>query len=288
MNNTSKTLLIAGCGYVGLALSRHMVSQGWSVWGLRRTAGAGPLIEQAGARPLIADLTDRRTLASLPVVDRVVCCQAPGRNGDYRVTYLKTANNLVSILNELPLVKLVWVSSTSVYGQSSGEWVDELTPPQPSSPQAQWLLEAESVMRSARCGTIVLRLGGIYGPGRDRLNLLRGGRVAIESDAYLNQVHIDDVVGIIDCLLERGQVGGVYLGVDDEPVKRRVFYQWLARQRGIILPVGAPREENNPPQELGKRCSNRKIRELGYQFRYPNYRMGFLSFLNEAYPDGNM
>ena len=274
-------VLIAGCGYVGLALSRHLAKESWSVWGLRRSESARDELKAAGAVPLIANLANRQTLSGLPVVDYVVSCQAPGKGGrDYRSTYLEGARNLIEAIRSKAPKKFLWVSSTSVYGQSNDEWVNEETMPEPASENAGILLEAESVVLNSPFPSLVLRLGGIYGPGRERFQLLQNGTVSVHDPGYLNHIHVDDVVRLIRFLLECGAPGEVYLGVDDEPVLRSGFYRWLADRAGIE-PAGA-RAPDRMRSVTSKRCSNQKIKSLGFVFKYPTYREGFSNLMPQA------
>ncbi len=272
-----RTILIAGCGYVGLALSRHFSAQGTTVLGLRRSAAKAGELRAAGADPVIADLTDPATLTSLPAADYVVACQAPGRGPsvNYRATYLEGTRNLVRAMAARPPKRMVVISSTRVYGDAEGGWVDEATPAHPASEEGRILLEAEAVALAAPFPVIVLRLGGIYGPGKDRLSILRSGGPP-DLTGYINQVHVDDVVGMIVCLFARGTPGDVYLGVDDAPALKADCYAWVAERAGIAwLPASRPA----PGATEGKRCSNRKIRALGYAFCFPDYRAGFSSVL---------
>ena len=267
-----RTVLIAGCGYVGLALCRHLHAAGCAVWGLRRDPNAAGLIVEAGGAPVIADLLRPETLASLPPVEAVVSCQAPRRGRDgYRETYLEATRNLLLALERRPPKTLLCISSTRVYGEARGAWVDEATPPEPDSDEGRILLEAERLVLSSSIPSMVLRLAGIYGPGRDRRRLLSAPQETSELSGYLNQIHLDDVVGVIALLLSRGTPGEVYLGVDEEPVSKAVFYPWLAEQAGIDWPTRA----GAPAAPSGKRCSNRKLKALGYRFRHPDFRSGF-------------
>lgn len=267
-------LLIAGCGYVGLALSRHLAKQGWSVWGLRRSESARDELERAGVTPIMADLTRPQSLCDLPVVDYVVSCQAPGRSEqNYRSTYLDGARNLIEAIRTKAPQKFLWLSSTSVYGQSSDEWVSEETTPEPASEHARILLEAESVVLHSSFQSLVVRLGGVYGPGRERTPLLQNGTVSVNDPGYMNHIHVDDVVRLIQFLLEGGTAGEIYLGVDDEPVLRSEFYRWLAKKADLELPASRARV---PARSVtSKRCSNQKIKSLGFVFKYPTYREGF-------------
>ncbi len=270
-------ILIAGCGYTGIALGRRLLGEGWRVWGLRRSVVGTARLRESKITPVTADLSDPHTLRKLPAVDYVVAAQAPGRDGLARHIYVDGTRHLIAAVAAHPPTRLLSISSTNVYGHSAGEWVDEDTPPDPRSDRSRVLLEMEQTALSAPFPAIVLRLGGIYGPGRDRTTLLRDNAPALAAAGYLNHIHLDDAVGMMHYLLQRGQPGQVYLGVDDEPVERRVFYAWLAQQAGLPLPELA----TAPPSQTdtSKRCSNKKITALGYRLRYPTYRTGFPSVL---------
>ncbi len=261
------SLLVAGCGYLGLRVCREATSMGWKVWGLRRNPEAAGLIREMGGEAIIADLTDLRTLTGLPPVSYAVSCQGAGRGADYRLTYLEGTKNLVAALEKQPPRQFLWISSTRVYGQTNGEWVDEATDPKPFSDEGRILLESEKAALSAPFPSLVLRSAGIYGPGRDRTKLLKGD--SVDLGGWANQIHVDDLAGLILLLLEKGRSGEVYLGVDDRPVLKSEFYPWLARQTGVPLPPAGPAGSGT------KRISNGKVKALGYVFKYPDYLSGF-------------
>jgi nucleoside-diphosphate-sugar epimerase len=277
-------LLIAGCGYVGLALSRAVSREGWTVWGLRRDPGSIRQLEEAGARPLIADLTQPVTLAALPAAEYVVAAHAPGRRTErYRATYLEGTQHLLAALTRQPPKRFVGISSTRVYGQTQGEWVDETSPTQPFDEEGRVLLEMESAILAAPFPSIVLRLAGIYGPGRDPLRRVREGRVSARDPGYLNHIHVEDVVGIICLLLERGAPREIYLGVDEEPVVRAQLYAWMAQRTGEPLPEPGPGPSG---RTIGnKRCRNATLKALGYVWRYPTYREGLPTLMTTGASD---
>ncbi|MCM8794278.1 MAG: SDR family oxidoreductase [Candidatus Omnitrophica bacterium] len=268
------SVLIAGCGYYGLFLARRLSSEGSRVWGLRRDPQARDLIRQAGAEPVIADLTDPVTLRGLPPADWVVSCQGAGRGADYRKTYLEGAKNLLAALHRRPPHKWIWISSIRVYSQDRGEWIDEQTPPDPKTEEARALWEAESVVLSAPFFSLVIRPAGIYGPGRDRTKILRDG-AAWAAGGYLNNIHIEDLVELTLFLAEKGKDKEIYLAADGHPVFRKEFYSWLAGEAGIPAPPGRPEQG----ESAGKRCSNRKVTGLGFSFRYPDPKAGFAAVL---------
>jgi nucleoside-diphosphate-sugar epimerase len=271
-------LLIVGCGYLGLALSRHMHRRGWTVFGLRRGTQAAQELARCGAQLVVADLTQPATLAHLPLADAVVACVAPGPQDDFRATYVDGARHLIEALTPDPPRRLLWVSTTAVYGQKQGEWVDEATPPQPATARAKLQVEAEAIVQAAPFPTVILRLAGLYGPGRDRLRLLKEGEAPLYASAYLNQIHVDDAVGMIEHLLARSEPESLYLGADDEPVMKTEFYGWLAKTAGIGLPL-LTRPIGDEHALTNKRCTNKKIKISGYRFKYPNYRVGFTEVL---------
>ncbi len=280
-------VLIAGCGYIGSSLGVELVRQGHKVFGLRRSRSAEAELKAAGIEPLSADISQATELAALPsAYDWVVDCVSAGLGGGpaaYKAAYLEGMTNLLAWLQPAPPNKFVYTSSTSVYGQTGGETVDETSPAEPSAETGKILVATENkLLSAARKGfpAIVLRLAGIYGPGRGYwLKQVVSGQARLEGagDRVLNMVHRDDVAGAILTALERGQPGEVYNVVDDEPVTQRAFFQGLSAFLGKPMP--SPAAEPAPPSKRGlsnKQVSNRKLKtELGYRFKYPTFREGF-------------
>lgn len=265
-------VLIAGCGYVGSELARRL-AEDHDVWGLRRTAGELP----AGVRPLAGDVTDPSTLELPDDVDALVYAVSPGRREEaaYRAAYVHGLRTVLTALGSRP-ARLLFVSSTAVYGQSDGSVVDEESPTDPSSFAGRVLLEAEAVAQAA--GGSVLRLAGIYGPGRTRLiDQVRAGEATYPSpDVHTNRIHRDDGAGALAHLLTLGDPAPVYLGVDDDPAPRGEVLRWLADR------LDAPRPHEAPDARTrggDKRCSNARLRASGYDLTYPSYRDGYAAML---------
>ena len=280
-------VLIIGCGYVGVPLGRRLVELGHAVWGLRRSASAEEELRAAGIQPVHADITRREELEGLPRdYDWVVNLVSSGRGWveDYERIYLAGTRILVDWLGG-SLKKFVYASSTSVYGQTGGERVNESSLAEPRSATSRVLVETEALLQRAwreqGFPAVVLRLAGIYGPGRGHLfkRFLRGEAEMVgEGERLLNMIHLEDVVGIMLAALERARPGEILNAVDDEPVPERAFYEWLAEQTGRELPPSRRAEEFEGRKRglTNKRVLNARLKEaLGYEFRHPTYREGY-------------
>ncbi len=280
-------VLIAGCGYTGAALGLRLAGEGHIVWGLRRRAEGLP----PGILPLGADLTDPRSLKSLPPgLDSVFYTAGADGSGEeaYRAAYLTGPALLLEALEaqgQRP-GRLVFTSSTAVYAQSSGEWVDETSPAAPADFRGALLLEGERLLLGGPFPATVVRLAGIYGPGRTRLigRVRRGEAVCPEGPPiYTNRIHRDDAAGALRHLMALERPEALYLGADHEPAERCEVLRWLAGKLGAPPPRQAPLSGAEPSRpRSNKRCSNARLLASGYRFRYPSYREGYGAILEEA------
>ena len=252
-------VLIAGCGYVGSRLAVELNASGCDVLALKRDPST-----LVGVETMAADLTEPSTL-TLPEVDVAFFTAAPdaGDEDVYRATYVDGLRNLANALHRG--TRLIFASSTAVYGQDDGSEVDEHSPTTPLSFRGRVLLEAEEA------SDVTLRLGGIYGPGRALpLERLRRGEARYHPGRYLNLIHRDDASGALQHLMALEQPERIYIGVDEEPVESDVFHRWLVKQRGSSPPLAARKRTGK-----NKRCSSAKLRASGYRFRYPTFRDGY-------------
>ena len=294
-------VLIVGCGYVGLPLGVELIRLGHEVFGLRRSASAESELKTAGIQPLFGDVTRPETLAKLPrEFDWVVNCVAAGGGADdYRQVYLQGTRNLIEWLAPASaeasarqaLKKFVYTSSTSVYGQTDGSQVKESSPTEPLAETAKILVETEKLLlgddgsrgRSPhqKFPAVILRVAGIYGPDRGhwfKQFLKDEARMEGDGSRFLNMIHRDDLIGCIIAALKSGRPGEVYNAADDEPVNQLHFFQWLAQSLDKPLPPSEPENpaENRKRGMTNKRVLNRRLKmELGYQFKYPNFRKGY-------------
>jgi nucleoside-diphosphate-sugar epimerase len=280
--------LIVGCGYVGLPLGAELVRLGHEVAGLRRQALAENELKAAGIRPLVGDVTRPESLARLPhAFDWVVNCVASrgGTAEDYRRIYLQGTRHLMEWLSATPPQKFVYTGSTSVYGQTDGSPVKETSPTEPVVETAKVLRETEKLLLTAagerKFPAVILRVAGIYGPDRGhafKQFLKNEARIEGDGSRFLNMIHRDDLIGCLIAVLKSGRAGEIYNTVDDEPVTQANFFQWLAEELGKAPPPMVPEnpEADRKRGVTNKRVSNRKLKmELGHQFKYPNFRIGY-------------
>lgn len=282
-------VLIVGCGDVGCELGRRLHDDGGAVWGLRRNVAALP----PEIQPVAADLSRPETLQDLPKdLDAVVyTVAAGGRSEDaYRAAYVDGLENTLQALQEQGQRprRLIFVSSTGVYGQDDGSWVDESSPTEPTSFTGKILLEAERKALSGPYPATVARLSGIYGPGRRRLiDMVASGRARLnpaDRPAYTNRIHRNDCAGMLRHLLLRNADGQpldeVYIGVDHEPADRREVYTWLAKRLGVPVPPEDEGEGAGGRRGGNKRCRNDRLVATGFEFEYASYRDGYGEMLD--------
>lgn len=274
-------ILIVGAGDLGGRVAAGLADAGHDVHALRRRPLAPP-----GVNAICADVTRAETLRALPVdLDAVVIALSPGEPGEaaYRATYLDGTRHVLAALRGRPPRVLVWVSSTSVYGESAGAWVDEDTPVRPTSATAQVLCESEALVLASGIPATCVRLSGLYGPGRHRLLrwLVSGRPVQADPPAWTNRIHVEDAAALVRHLVTQGLAGEalptVVIGTDDAPAPQHEVLDWLATRTGLPpsprLPGGV---------ETGKRLRNRGLRALGLVLRYPDYRTGYDNVLDSA------
>jgi nucleoside-diphosphate-sugar epimerase len=196
--------------------------------------------------------------------------------------YLEGNQNVITWLRGTSIRKYVYTSSTSVYGETDGAIVNENSVTEPESRTSQILIETEQLLQDAArkegFPAIILRVAGIYGPGRGHLfqQFLRGEAVIPgKGDRMINMTHVQDVVGAIIAALEKGAPGTVYNVADNEPVSYLHFFEWLSKRLKRPMP-GFAAETTRKRGTTNKRVSNEKLRcELGYTLKYPNFRTGY-------------
>ncbi|MFK0312244.1 SDR family oxidoreductase [Pseudomonas sp. NPDC090233] len=275
--------LIVGCGDVGGRLARQLLAKGWHVRGLRRSVEHLP----AGVEPIAADLSDSSIPPSWPQrsPDYLVYCVAASQHDEagYQSAYVDGLRHVLAWLAERGQQprRLLFVSSSSVFAQKDGEWIDETAPAEPEGYSGRVMLEAERLALGSGIPASVVRLTGIYGPGREWLlsQVRQGYRVAVEPPLYGNRIHAEDAASLLAFLLQKDAEGvaldDCYIGVDDDPAPLADVVGWL---RGY-LGVTEWSDEQRVRRTGSKRCSNARVKALGWVPAYPSYKEGYAAIL---------
>jgi nucleoside-diphosphate-sugar epimerase len=263
-------VLIAGCGYVGEAAANRFHESGWEVEGWTASPESAQTLSDRPYRVRAVDVTDPKVTGDFDVVIHCVSSRG-GDDAEYRRLYLQGARNL---LLAFPAATLLFTSSTSVYAQTDGSLVDENSPAEPRHAKGQILRETEDLVLGAN--GIVLRLGGIHGPGRSFfLTRFLEAIVMAPKDRMINQVHRDDVASALLLLAERRSEfrREIFNVVGDEPIKASDASAWLASRLKKSLPTTAGAARPSKRGQSNKRVSNRKLRALGWEPRYPTFEV---------------
>ena len=271
------TVLIAGCGDLGTEAGLRFAAAGFPVLGWRRSAEKipAPLTGQT------ADLTGE--LPKIPADTEIVVISTAARErteAAYRSAYVDGTANVLDALERdgVRPRRIIFVSSTAVYGDAGGGWLDEDSPTAPASITGAVIREAEDLLHSRRPDAVVLRLAGIYGPGRTRLiDQVRAGAPAPGPGQLTNRIHRDDAAAaIVHLATAEADAAPLYLGVDNEPVEQREVLAFLAAELGTEL---APGEAGRSTRGGNRKLSNARLRSTGFTFTYPTFREGYRAVL---------
>ena len=270
-------ILVVGAGDVGGNLAVRLVQRGHQVWGLRRSEQQ----DDTGIQWIQADVTESETLVGLPeeldIVVYSVASPVFSREG-YHEYYYRGLRHILKALKGIEPKRVFFTSSSSVYHQMDGEWVDETSETAPGSFAGQELLSAEqALIKNAIPGTVV-RFTGIYGPGRNRMieQARRGGHCDPEPPVWTNRIHRDDCVSVLMHLINKSLNGealeDIYLATDDEPATLFDVLEWMKDRIGEVDP------DHDMPEvtrRANRRCSNQRLKASGYEFTYANYQDGY-------------
>lgn len=289
-------LLIFGCGFLGLRVAKQWIAAGGTVRAITRPPAGSPLppgeepvpasaaphksaqLRALGITPVVADLMHPEELCKAVAnhpIDRVLYCVGYDRSSPVSKESLYI-DGLTSAIETLSgrARRFVYVSSSSVYGQDDGSWVDEDSPTEPDSDGGRTCLRAEQRLRDRLPDATILRMSGLYGPERllVRLDQLRAGvPIGGNPEAWLNLIHGDDAAAACVAALQAPSPGPLYLVSDDQPLRRRDYFEVLARQIGAPPPVfsGEPTSRHSGTG-LNKRCRNARVkRELDLSWKHP-------------------
>lgn len=275
-------LLIVGCGDIGQRLAYRLDPSRYQVTGLRRN----PPANQPWLTYQVCDATQADQLD--PIIQQgfavIVISMTPAERSDasYERAYVQTCHNLIASLKrqaQQPRL-IIFVSSTAVYAQDNGSWVDENSLTQPESFSGKRLLEAEQVVQESGFAHSIVRFSGIYGPGRNRLiEQVKQGR-ASASPHITNRIHAEDCAGVLAHLIDlqnKQEIAGLYVATDSYPAPMFEVVSWIAQRLGIenFVSPDAVNERGN------KRISNQHLLATGYQLQFADFRSGYGPLVDE-------
>lgn len=271
-------VVFAGCGDLGTEAGLRLVADGHEVVGLRRRAELLPTSFDAHA----VDLAGGDV--ALPAdAEAVVISTTPDERTPegYRRGYIDPLNGTLDALDRLPPAprRVLWISSTAVYGVDDGRWLDETSPLEATEGTAAVLVEAERIFRERVPDGVIVRLGGIYGPGRDRLiGQVRSGSALGSPHHWVNLIHRDDAAGaIVHLLTQVSEPDPVYLGVDGHPALRADIGSFVAERLGLA----APETGSAADARSGKRLRGDRLAATGFVCTHPDYRSGYAALLDD-------
>jgi len=280
--------LIFGCGYLGQRVARRWREAGDEVFVVTRDGERARLFSEQGYRPIVTDVLQPASLANLPIADTVL--YAVGHDRSSGVSILDVyVTGLQNVLQALPAdtKRLIYVSSTGVYGQSQGEWIDEDSPCEPQREGGRACLAAERALTAHRLGNraVTLRLAGLYGPGRVPYagELRQGHPLPAPQHGFLNLIHVDDAVSVVLAAAGRAQIPRTYVVSDGQPVERRAYYEEIARLLHAAPPRFVSPAADSPAATRAtgdKRVKNDRMRaELHVRLQFPSYREGLAAIV---------
>ena len=280
MQNNSQQILIVGMGDLGLEVAKRLLAEGKQVIGVKRS-----LLPQSAMKIIQADVTQPDSLQALSALHPQVliyCVAAAGQSdAEYKAAYVDGLRHVLATQQHNKNLKHVFfVSSTRVYGQDTQDLLDETVAAVPVDFGGERLMEAEQLLRQLPCKATVLRLSGIYGPGRLRMMHLAQSAVAWpKQNSWSNRIHRDDAAAFMVFLTKRVFSGeGIedcYIVTDSCPVPQYTVLSWIAKR----LHCGQPEPL---PISGGKRLNNQRMVATGFKLQYPDYKAGYQSLINEV------
>lgn len=283
MSEGSRTRLIVGAGYLGRVVAERWRASGDLVYATTRSANHADELRAAGLRPILWNVLE--SVGELPAADVVLYAVGFDRSAgvSQRAVYVDGLRRTLTQLG--PTGRIIYISSTGVWGSTAqGAWVTEETPAEPADPSGEACLEAETVLREVATerGTpwVILRLAGIYGPGRmvGVADLKANRPIAANPEAHVNWIHVADAATVVQAAADRGTPGRVYIVSDGRPVKRRDYYEWLANQIGAPAPTFDPAASRRHRGDR-KLDHHLMMRDLAPNLRFADYRQGLIDAL---------
>jgi nucleoside-diphosphate-sugar epimerase len=282
-NSVFPKVLIVGYGDLGSEVARQLAHDGIKAIGVRRSVHSIPDCANSHDVTVIsADVTQPLSIAILASIEPeviVYCVAASGQtDAEYKAAYVDGLRNVLATQQHNPQLKhVLFVSSTRVYGQDTDRLLDESIAAVPADFGGERLLEAEQLLQTLSCGATVLRLSGIYGPGRLRmLNLAKSPDNWPRQNIWSNRIHRDDAAAFIVFLIKQVLAGnhvlGCYIVTDSRPVPQYEVLEWLAEQMQT-------EKAKALSASGGKRLNNKSLLASGFKLQYPDYQAGYKKLL---------
>lgn len=278
MQHNSQRALIVGLGDLGLEIAKRLQSEGMQVYGVRRS-----VMQNASIHLIQADVTQAESLQVLVTIqpEILIYCVAAGGQSDaeYQAAYVDGLRNvLLTQQGNKKLKHVFFVSSTRVYGQDTQDLLDESIPSVPADFGGERLLQAERLVKQFSCNSTVLRLSGIYGPGRLRMiNLAKSAAAWPKQNSWSNRIHRDDAAAFVVFLTKRVLANEViddcYIVTDSCPVPQYTVLSWIAERLQCAQPAPLP-------VSGGKRLSNQCMLATGFKLQYPDYKAGYQTLID--------
>lgn len=266
---TNKRALIVGLGYLGTHLMKTLRRHGWQVTGIRRS-----FVQDDDVLSL--DLLNPFSLMqSFDTVIFLVSPNSSQENNAYLLSLQHTLEALQRISDKQP--RILFASSIGVYGENKGGWVNESSSPDSQSSKSVLLKKAEAMVQQSGFETVIIRFAGIYGPQRLRIiEQLRRGCVFLKRQPVVsNRIHRDDCCGILLHLATIEQVAPLYIAVDSNPTPYNDMVSWICQRYDFSLPKMEDEAKGvEYSRMLNRYCSNKKLLQYGYEFKYPSYQEG--------------
>ena len=282
----TKTLISFGHGYSARALARRLVARGWTIWGTTRDARKMAALKAEGVIPVLwpeGDLSQ-----AIADATHILVSAGPGEEGD--PVLARFGGEIRALAPRLDWAG--YLSTTGVYGDHGGGWVDEATPLAPATRRGRLRVSAEGEWRAINDLPLhIFRLAGIYGPGRGPFEKLRQGtaRRIVKPGQVFSRIHVDDIAQVLEASIDRPNPGAVYNVCDNDPAPPQDVIGYAAQLLGLPMPPEVPYEAAAMSPMVrsfyaeSKRVSNRRMREeLGVEPIYPDYRAGLRALLAEA------
>lgn len=287
--------LIFGCGYLGERVAQRWITAKHTVFATTRGPERAELLASRGIQPIILDVTKAFRLPNhLPPIDTVLFAVGFDRQSDQSIDHVYV-DGLRNTLSAIPhhIQKIIYISSTGVYGDAQAEWIDERTPCHPNRPGGKASLRAEQLLtqHSLASRRVILRLAGIYGPNRlpKIKDILNNVPIEVSSSGWINLIHVDDAADVVVAADQFATAPALYNVSDGHPVVRMDFYCELARLLAAPPPRFVEPLRNTLHDKRGasdKRVSNETmLRELPVTLKFPSYREGLAAIAADMHND---